>query len=144
MDSNKFDLERFLKAQEGVYPYALQEMKNGSKETHWMWFIFPQLKSLGRSDTAIYYGIENIEEAKAYLAHPILGMRLREISAALLTIENNDPLELMGYPDNLKLCSSMTLFSRATEDNSIFVKVIYKFYGGAFDTYTLMAVDGWK
>ena len=137
MKYKEYNLDRFLKAQELMYPWALREIKNGRKQTHWMWFIFPQLKALGRSNTAMYYGIENIEEAKAYILHPVLGTRLREISESLLRLETNDPLSVMGYPDNIKLCSSMTLFAQATDDNQVFVNVINKFFGGVFDQYTL-------
>jgi len=137
MKDKEYNLDRFLKAQELMYPWALREIKNGRKQTHWMWYIFPQLKMLGRSSTALYYGIDNLEEAKAYLEHPILGTRLREISSELLALETNDPLAVMGYPDNLKLCSCMTLFSRATEDNQVFIDVITKFFDGGFDAYTM-------
>lgn len=137
MSCEKYNLERFSEAQKYAYGHAYSEIKNGKKRTHWMWFIFPQLKALGRSNTAMYYGIENIEEAKAYILHPVLGTRLREISESLLRLETNDPLSVMGYPDNLKLCSSMTLFAQATDDNQVFVNVINKFFGGVFDQYTL-------
>ena len=138
MKDKEYNLDRFLKAQELMYPCALREIKNGRKQTHWIWYIFPQLKMLGRSSTALYYGIDNLEEAKAYLEHPILGTRLREISSVLLALETNDPLDVMGYPDNLKLCSCMTLFSRVTDDdNQVFIDVITKFFDGVADPYTI-------
>ena len=141
MKDKEYNLDRFLKAQELMYPWALREIKNGRKQTHWMWYIFPQLKMLGRSSTALYYGIDNLEEAKAYLEHPILGTRLREISSVLLALETNDPLAVMGYPDNLKLCSCMTLFSRATDDNHVFIGVLTKFFDGVADPYTIDLLD---
>lgn len=137
----EYDLNRFVKAQELSYSWALKEIRNGRKQTHWMWFIFPQLKSLGRSSTALYYGIEDLGEAKAYLTHPILGARLREISGVLLSLDTSDPHAVMGYPDDRKLRSSMTLFARATEDNRVFLDVIEKFYNGAEDGYTLALLD---
>ena len=132
-----YKLDRFLKAQEKHYERALKEIKAGKKETHWMWFIFPQLKMLGRSDMAKYYGIENLDEAKAYIEHPVLGMRLREITNALLDLNESDPYEVMGSPDHLKLCSCMTLFANASEDNKVFLDVIKKYYSGVMDMITL-------
>ncbi len=141
MENRDYNPERFLGAQELMYPAALREMRNGRKQSHWMWFIFPQLRELGRSHTALYYGIEDIREARAYLAHPILGARLREISAVLLTLSTSDPLALMGFPDNMKLCSCMTLFSRATEDNQVFLDVLQKFFGGNADSRTVEILE---
>ncbi len=137
MENNAHDLDRFLIMQDMKYFQALDEIKNGRKQTHWMWFIFPQLRALGRSKMALYYGIENLEEAKAYMEHPILGARLREISSALLALDGNDPLSVMGSPDHIKLCSCMTLFIHATEDNEIFKAVLQKYYGGEADRRTL-------
>ena len=135
----EYDLNRFLKAQELMYPWALREIKNGRKQTHWMWFIFPQLKALGQSNTALYYGIEALDEAKQYLAHPVLGTRLKEISEALLSLETNDPYKVMGDIDGLKLCSSMTLFAEVEGYDSVFGKVIDKYYGGKRDVNTIMS-----
>lgn len=137
MENNAHDLDRFLIMQDMKYFQALDEIKNGRKQTHWMWFIFPQLRALGRSKMAVYYGIENLEEAKAYMEHPILGARLREISTALLMLKGNDPLVVMGPPDHIKLCSCMTLFIHATEDNEVFKAVLQKYYGGDADRRTL-------
>ena len=136
-----YDLDKFVKAQELMYPWALKEMKNGRKQTHWMWFIFPQLKALGRSNTALYYGIKDLEEAKAYLAHPVLGTRLKEISEALLSLETNDPYKVMGGIDALKLCSSMTLFAEVAGYGSVFGKVIDKYYNGDKDINTICILD---
>lgn len=133
----KQDLSRFKKAQEFDYDLALKEIRNGRKENHYMWYIFPQLKGLGFSEISLYYGIENLEEAKAYMEDPLLSSHLREISKALLDLESNDPLSILGYPDHLKLQSSMTLFSYATDDNDVFLAVLDKFYNGKEDEKTL-------
>ena len=128
-------LERFIKAQEMDYAIALSEIKNGRKESHWMWYIFPQIKGLGFSYTAQYYAIQNQKEAEDYLAHPILGERLLEISEALLKIESNDAGRVFGYPDDMKLKSSMTLFYLVS-GNDIFQKVLDKFFDGKIDEKT--------
>lgn len=101
-----------------------------------MWFVFPQLRSLGSSTTAWYYGIENLEEAKNYLSHPVLGQRLREITGALLTLQTNHPENIFGWTDSMKLCSSMTLFYRASGEE-LFARVLQKYYGGTQDPITL-------
>ena len=136
-----YDLDRFIQAQEYSYNIALAEIKNGFKRTHWMWYIFKQLKELGRSSTAKYYGIEGLEEAKMYLAHPVLGTRLKEISEALLTLDVNDPSRVMGDIDGLKLCSSMTLFAEVEGYDSVFGKVIDKYYSGNKDMNTIHVLD---
>ena len=133
----KYDLARFVKVQEFNYTKALSEIQNGRKRTHWMWYIFPQLKELGRSSTAQYYGIENIEEATEYLNHPVLGARLNEISEALLSNEKSNPYEVMGDIDGLKLCSSMTLFAEVIGYDSVFGRVIEKYYDGKKDENTV-------
>lgn len=132
-----YNLDRFFHAQEHSYKTALAEIKNGFKRTHWMWYIFPQLKKLGRSSTAKYYGIENLEEAKMYITHPVLGTRLREISDALLKLEANDPYRVLGDIDGLKLCLSMTLFAEVEGYDSVFGKVIDKYYNGNKDMNTI-------
>ena len=136
------NLERFAVAQEYSYVRALDEITRGRKRTHWMWFIFPQLKALGHSRNALYYGIEDIEEARAYLAHPVLGERLREISGVLLTLETNDPYRVMGDIDGIKLCSSMTLFAEVDGYESVFGRVIDKFYNGNKDMNTIRILNG--
>lgn len=129
-------MERFLKAQETDYTQALKEIKNGRKYSHWIWYIFPQLAELGRSDTAKYYGIKDIDEAKQYLENDILCERLIEISEALL--ENNDTaVDILGYIDSMKVRSCMTLFHIADPSTEVFVKVIDKFYGGQYDNMTI-------
>lgn len=130
------DRNRFLEAQERSYSDALQEIKRGKKETHWMWYIFPQLKDLGQSSTAKFYGIKNREEAEDYLRHPVLNDHLMEISKALLELESCNPQEIMGYPDYKKLQSSMTLFDEVSGEE-IFQQVLSKFYGGKKDEETL-------
>lgn len=129
-------LDRFLTAQERSYDTALSEIKNGHKRSHWMWYIFPQIAGLGMSSTAKYYSIADIDEAREYITHPVLGARLFEISRALLTLDGSDATAVMGYPDDLKLRSSMTLFAQVSED-PVFNAVIDKFYSGRPDTRTL-------
>lgn len=141
MKDKEYNLDRFLKAQELMYPWALREIKNGRKQTHWMWFIFPQLKALGQSSTALYYGIEDLDEAKQYLAHPVLGTRVKEISEVLLSLETNDPYRVMGEIDGLKLCSSMTLFAEIEGYDSVFGKVIDKYYNGNKDMNTIRILN---
>ena len=128
-------LDRFLKAQELDYDIALSEMRAGRKKSHWMWYIFPQIKGLGFSSTAQYYAIQSKKEAEEYLAHPILGKRLLEISEALLEIKSNDASRVMGYPDDMKLKSSMTLFYLVSGED-IFKKVLDKFFDGKIDKKT--------
>ena len=132
-----YDLSRFHKAQQGSYETALAEIRSGRKRSHWIWYIFPQIQGLGFSSTAQYYAIENLEEAKAYLADPVLRERLLEISNALLALDSCDPSEVMGYPDDLKLRSSMTLFSLAEPECTVFRDVLDKFYGGREDERTI-------
>jgi len=137
-------LERFLQAQEGDYAAALAEIRAGRKRSHWIWYIFPQLKGLGRSMTAEYYGIRDLAEAREYLAHPVLRQRLIEISEALLGLPSNDADEVMGFPDNLKLRSSMTLFALADPSCPVFRQVLDKFFGGQPDERTkeLLGITG--
>ena len=132
-----YDLSRFHKAQQGSYETALAEIRSGRKRSHWIWYIFPQIQGLGFSSTAQYYSIENLEEAKAYLADPVLRERLLEISNALLALDSCDPSEVMGYPDDLKLRSSMTLFSLAEPECTVFRDVLDKFYNGQEDSRTI-------
>ena len=132
-----YDLSRFHKAQQGSYETALAEIRSGRKCSHWIWYIFPQIQGLGFSSTAQYYAIENLDEAKAYLADPVLRERLLEISNALLALDSCDPSEVMGYPDDLKLRSSMTLFSLAEPECTVFRDVLDKFYDGQEDSRTI-------
>ena len=132
-----YDLNRFISAQRGSYDEALREIRNGRKNGHWMWYIFPQLSGLGMSATSLYYGVRGIGEARAYMADPILGQRLIEISEALLDIETNDPRQVFWYPDDMKLRSCMTLFSVAAPDCPVFGQVLDKYFGGVPDGRTL-------
>lgn len=129
-------LERFLSAQAHSYDNALREIRAGRKRSHWMWYIFPQIAGLGFSSTAQFYAIRDLNEAKAYFSHPVLGARLLEISRALTQLPCSDPTAVMGYPDDLKLCSCMTLFELAGDD-AVFAEVLDKFYGGRRDARTL-------
>ena len=134
-------LSRFLKAQENDYEMALSEIKSGRKIGHWMWYIFPQFKGLGYSETSIYYAINDIEEAKEYLKHPILGTRLKEISNELLKLEQSDARLIFGGIDSMKLKSCMTLFWAVDKENAdVFIKVIDKFFDGNFDDLTLSLI----
>lgn len=131
-----FDLRRFLDAQQGVYATALAELRAGAKRSHWIWFVFPQLRGLGRSATAHRFGISSLAEAQAYLAHPVLGARLRECAAALAGVQGRSARQILGFPDDLKVRSSMTLFARAGADQ-VFRDVLDKFYDGGEDAETL-------
>ncbi len=135
MDINS--LERFIEAQERMYSFALQEIKNGRKRSHWMWYILPQLRGLGRSSMAHIYGICGLEEAQAYLEHPVLSARLYEICGALLEHKGANIVEIFGDIDALKLRSSMTLFSLTSEDYTIFDEVLNCFFDGEMDEATL-------
>ena len=130
-------LERFVEAQARDYDTALREIRGGRKRSHWMWYIFPQLRGLGFSSTAQFYGLRDLREARDYMAHPLLGPRLIEISEALLGLETDNPSAFMGYPDDLKLCSCMTLFELAAPEQPVFAKVLEKYYGGRRDQRTL-------
>ena len=132
-----FDLDRFVSAQKYDYRTALEEVRNGHKESHWMWYIFPQLRGLGQSTFARFYAIQSMEEAKAYLAHPVLGERLEEISKALLSLDTVDPHAVFGGIDSIKLKSSMTLFEAAAPESEVFGQVLDKFFHGHRDAMTL-------
>ena len=123
-------LERFTDAQDGVYDAALAELRAGRKRSHWMWFVFPQLDGLGSSPTARRYAIRDLAEARAYLAHPVLGARLREAARAVLAVEGRTAEQILGYPDDLTLRSSMTLFARAADDPAEFRAVLDRYYDG--------------
>lgn len=136
-------IERFVEAQNDVYFRALSEIESGRKRTHWMWFIFPQINGLGHTMTSIFFSIKDIEEAQEYLSHPILGMRLREITETLLELETSDPVEIFGHIDAIKLRSCMTLFD-VVEPESIFDRVLIKFFDGIRDERTLKILSDQK
>lgn len=141
MRDDPFDLARFLNAQQSIYPQALQELQKGNKQTHWMWFIFPQIKGLGSSPTAKRYAITGLVEAKAYLAHATLGQRLEDCTRAMMIHTDRSARTILGSPDDLKFCSSMTLFAAVAEqDNkkgSVFHQALHQFYQGQPDEQTL-------
>ena len=126
---DRFNLKRFLDAQSNTYERALTEIQNGRKESHWMWYIFPQHKGLGKSSTSMEYAIKSQEEALSYINHPILGSRLIKITKAFLSIENKTAYDVLGKPDNRKMKSSMTLFDSMYNDN-LFDSVLEKYFDG--------------
>jgi uncharacterized protein (DUF1810 family) len=136
-DADPFDLRRFVDAQDRVYDTVLAELRNGAKRSHWIWFVFPQLRGLGHSATAMRYGISSLDEARAYLMHDVLGPRLRECARLVARIDGRSADDIFGWPDNLKVRSSMTLFARATDNNAEFRAVLDKFYNGEDDAATV-------
>ncbi len=136
----KFDLQRFLDAQQGDYEHALAEVRNGRKYSHWIWYIFPQLKGLGMSYNSQYYGISGKEEAEAYLAHPVLGERLREITSAFLQLKSKTAEEVFGSLDAMKVLSCMTLFNEV-DPGDLFRQVIDRYYQGETDEMTKRMLD---
>jgi uncharacterized protein (DUF1810 family) len=135
--NDPFDLQRFVDAQDRIYDTVVDELTAARKRSHWMWFIFPQLRGLGSSPTAVRFAISSIDEARAYLGHELLGARLRECAGLVRGIDGRTAEEIFGWPDDMKLRSSMTLFARAADDNAEFVAVLDKFYGGEEDPATL-------
>lgn len=138
------NLKRFLDAQDRDYSRALTEIKNGRKTGHWIWYIFPQITGLGFSDTTLYYGIKDIQEANDYLKHPVLGSRLIEIAKAFLTLESKTANQILGSPDDLKVRSCMTLFNLLKDTDPIFQAVLDKYYKGIPDQKTLDIIKNSK
>jgi len=136
-----FDLDRFVQAQDPVLAQVRRELAEGRKRSHWMWFVFPQLKGLGRSATARHYGIASLAEARAYLAHPVLGRRLAECAALVNRVEGRSVHEIFGSPDDLKFHSSMTLFAAADPDAPVFREALDKHFAGALDALTTDALS---
>ena len=135
-----YHLDRFVQAQDRTYESALTEIRNGRKRSHWMWFIFPQFEGLGSSAQSVFFSIKSIAEAKAYLAHPLLGPRLIECAGAVLAIDGRSAIDIFGSPDDMKLRSSATLFARASPDGSVFHRILDKYFGGRADEKTLRLV----
>jgi len=131
------NLNRFISAQEKVYETVIKELKNGKKQTHWMWYIFPQIDGLGTSQTSKYYAIKSREEAQQYLNHPVLGKRLLECADIVIALEGKSISEIFDFPDDLKLKSSMTLFAHIAKPGSIFARIIDKYFEGKKDVTTL-------
>jgi len=138
--TNDNNLKRFIDAQDRDYPIALSEIKNGKKRGHWMWYIFPQIQGLGFSETSKFYAIKNTNEAKEFLKHPLLAARLIDICNELVNLPTNDANKIFGNPDDLKLCSSMTLFSLLPGTNPVFEKVLDKFFDGKKDPKTISII----
>ena len=139
MDSadDPFELTRFVVAQAPVYRAVVEELREGRKRGHWMWFVFPQLRGLGGSPTAVRYGISSLQEARAYLGHELLGPRLRECTQLVNKVQGRSIAEIFGSPDDLKLCSSMTLFALATDERQDFLALLDNYYRGQQDPLTL-------
>jgi uncharacterized protein (DUF1810 family) len=135
--SDPFNLQRFADAQEGVIDDVRAELSAGRKRSHWMWFVFPQIAGLGHSDMARHYAIQSRAEAQAYLAHPVLGARLVELTRVLNGLQNRRADAIFGYPDDLKFHSSMTLFARTADDPAVFDEALRRFFGGQDDQATL-------
>ncbi len=133
-----YNLQRFVDVQAAVYGQVCTELRRGQKTSHWIWFIFPQIQGLGQSSMAVRFAIASTAEAEAYLRHPLLGPRLQECCELLLHVEGRAISDIMGYPDDLKLRSSMTLFSQATTNNKVFLAILGKYFGGEFDKATLL------
>jgi uncharacterized protein (DUF1810 family) len=140
--SDPFDLKRFVDAQGPVYRSVVDELRGGRKRSHWMWFVFPQVRGLGSSPMAVRYGISSLEEARAYLAHGVLGPRLHECARLVNEVRGRSIGEIFGSPDDLKLRSSMTLFAHATDGNEDFVALLDKYYDGEQDQPTLARLTG--
>jgi len=135
--SDPFHLQRFVEAQDPVFEEVCAELRSGRKQSHWMWFIFPQIAGLGRSPVAQHYAISSKSEAEAYLDHPVLGHRLRLCTQLTIDVQGRSLHQIFGSPDDMKFCSSMTLFAHATAGNQLFLDAIQKYCSGKFDSLTL-------
>ena len=139
-DGDPYDLNRFITAQDGVYDRALAELHGGEKRSHWMWYIFPQIEGLGHSPATHLYSIKSLDEARQYLAHPVLGSRLAECCEAVMAVQGRSAADIFGHPDDWKLQSSMTLFELVSGPRSVFARVLDKYYQGKRDSRTLQIV----
>jgi uncharacterized protein (DUF1810 family) len=139
--TDPYNLQRFVEAQQEDYKDVCAELRAGSKSSHWMWFIFPQMKGLGMSATSDWFGISSLSEAEAYLQHPVLGRRLRECTELVNLVERRSIREIFGSPDDLKFRSCMTLFAQATVDNRAFLDALRKYSNGEFDSATLRLLE---
>ena len=137
LSTDPFHLERFLEAQDPVFDQVTCELQAGRKMSHWMWFIFPQIRGLGRSPTAIEFAISGLNEARAYLAHPVLGPRLKECTRLVLLVENRPLAQIFGSPDDMKFRSCMTLFAQVSPDDDLFNRALQKYFRGMPDQLTL-------
>jgi uncharacterized protein (DUF1810 family) len=135
--TDRYDLQRFLEAQAGMYEQACAELRAGRKQSHWMWFVFPQIRGLGGSPMAMKYAISGLDEARAYLSHSVLGARLRECAEIVVGVEGETVEEIFGYPDDLKFHSSMTLFAKAEEGGGVFLRALERYFRGEMDRGTL-------
>jgi len=133
----QYNLNRFIKAQNECFEIVVEELKNGRKESHWMWYMFPQIQGLGKSGTSVYYSIKDINEAKAYLENEVLRERLLYLVDILVNLNENDALQIFGSPDDLKFWSSMTLFNQADPEEPLFKKALDKFFKGKLDANTM-------
>jgi len=141
MEEDPFNLQRFVHAQVSTYATALSELRAGGKRSHWIWYIFPQVEGLGFSAMSKRYAIVDVDEAKAYLAHPVLGPRLSECADAVLSVQGRSARQIMGSPDDMKLHSSMTLFAHVSDEGRVFHQVLDKYFDGAEDEATLRLID---
>ena len=138
---DQYNLNRFIEAQMAIYEGAMLELARGRKDSHWVWYIFPQIEGLGNSDTIKLYAIKSLEEGRAYLKHPVLGQRLIKACEILLSLKDASMDEVMGYADDLKLLSSMTLFEALSDSNSIFTQIIKEFYDDERDKTSLEIIE---
>jgi|SRR6185312_2399911 uncharacterized protein (DUF1810 family) len=142
MELDRYNLQRFVQAQEPIYKLVVSELREGGKRSHWMWFIFPQIRGLGQSEISQRFSIGSLYEAEAYFEHPILGPRLRECTQLVNAIQGRSVEDIFGYPDHLKFRSSITLFAQAAPGEKVFNEALDKYFAGAPDEFTLSRLAG--